>query len=396
MSYPSKQRVIGNGLKVGIMIDRFDPGAVAKIAIEEVRHLGKMGIDAHLLVLMEDRSSEYRYNDIRSELPVDSLSRKLPSPFQRSMKFPFFTFFSSGHLTCALVTPRYLSRQDYDIVVAHGTYTCFTAHQLWKRRRIPYVAYIHDPISYILPRAYSNSTSWRFMRRFVPLGRLLDRAIIENSTFTVANSDHTRKRISELSPSVPTGVVYPGCSPLDNLPDNRGNYALAVTKWDHSKRPEFLLDPLAQTKLKMKVVGFWVGANLKPSFLAEVFRRGLKDQVFVFDAVGEEELRTLYSSARCLIHPIREAYGMTALEAASCGSPFIIPRGSGVGEIFQDGLQGFFPAEGDLEAFSKCLSLLALDERAAWRMGVEAWRVSKRHTWTDHAEALASILSKLN
>jgi glycosyltransferase involved in cell wall biosynthesis len=107
--------------------------------------------------------------------------------------------------------------------------------------------------------------------------------------------------------------------------------------------------------------------------------------------VDEERKTKLFLSARVLVHPIFEAFGVMGLEAAACGCPLIIPRGSGVSELFEDGVHGFFPKEGDVETFANCLDLLLADERKALKMGEAAWKVAKRYTWEAHARKILEV-----
>jgi glycosyltransferase involved in cell wall biosynthesis len=96
--------------------------------------------------------------------------------------------------------------------------------------------------------------------------------------------------------------------------------------------------------------------------------------------------------ARALIHPTEEAFGMTGLEAAAHGAPIIFPRGSGVTDLFTHDVEGYFPGEGDLDAFASGVKELTLNERLAWRMGQAAWNVAKNYTWENHARRLSEVL----
>jgi len=96
-----------------------------------------------------------------------------------------------------------------------------------------------------------------------------------------------------------------------------------------------------------------------------------------------------------LVHPIVEAFGMFALEAAGCGCPFIVPNGSGVTELFVNGKQGYFLPEGDLNSFVAKLNLLINNEEKAIRMGQEAYGVAKKYSWEKHAGRVKNALEDL-
>jgi glycosyltransferase involved in cell wall biosynthesis len=190
-------------------------------------------------------------------------------------------------------------------------------------------------------------------------------------------------------------VLYPGCAPVASLPRTRGDYILAVTKWDMGKRPSILLEVLERIcRARLIVAGNWVQQSTLDTFLKKVKRKGLTEQVEVLGPTDQKTLRELYLGANVLIHPIFEAFGMIALEAASHGCPFIIPKRSGVTDLFTHGIHGFFPTEGDIDEYANYVQALISDKLLAWKMGHDAWEVSKKYTWKDHTIRLEKIITR--
>jgi len=70
----------------------------------------------------------------------------------------------------------------------------------------------------------------------------------------------------------------------------------------------------------------------------------------------------------------------------------IIPRGSGVGEIFQDGVHGLFPEKEQYAQFKEAVQKLLGDERLAYRMGCAAWERAQEFSWENHAKNLLEIV----
>lgn len=385
-------------MKIGILLDQITLGGPPKATFEEVRYLRKMGYDAELIVVFERETKEYCYEDLTEDIPIKYLSRKFPSLFRFSFKFPFFSFFSSFHLTSPIVVSRTIKNSEYDVLVSHGSYTCFTALKLLKNRDIPYVAYIWDPITYILPRVYSSSILKYGFPILKPLAYYLDNLFTTNSVATLTCSNAHVKSLNEISDTQPY-TLYPGCFPMPSIPEKRGDYILSLTKWDIGKNPEFLIKVLKKInkKVRLVVAGNWVQESVYENFMRKVDEENLKDQVEVTGFADTKTQQKLYSEARVLIHPIFEAFGMFGLEAASCGCPIIIPQGSGVTDLFTHGVHGFFPAEGDVEKYAEYIDKLLDDERLAWKMGYEAWKVAKNNTWENHTKRLIKILeSTLN
>ncbi len=379
-------------MKIAVMIDQLVPGGIQKVAIEEVRFLRKIGCDATLLVITEKLTNQYFYGDLTDDVPIEFVSGRFPRILRWSFKFPFFAFFSSFHVTSPLLAPIFFSKKDFDSIICHGTYTCFTARQLWKRRSIPYIAFVHDPIAYILPHAYSGERLSRFFFFLLPLARFLDKMIVKDAMLSLTYSIHA-KYLSELTGKDPV-VVHHGCYPESSIPGSRGDFVLAATKWDTNKKPKLLLEILKRTEnhLKLVVAGSWASEALLDDFMKKVSSDGLDQRVEITNSVSEEALRDMYKEARVLVHPITEGFGMTVLEAAAHGCPSIVAKGSGVTDLFMHGKHGFQPPEFDLEAYAVYLDKLAADERLAWKMGHEAWTVARENTWENHADRLLELI----
>jgi len=382
-------------MKIGILLDQITLGGPPKAAFEEVKYLRELGHDARLLVIMRRQTKgEYCYEDIIQDIPIEYLSDRLPQIFRRSFKLPYFSFFSSFHLTSALFTPRTIQKREYDILVSHGTYTCLTAHRLWRHKGIPYIAFIWDPISYILPRIYSSSSLRYGFPILRPLASRFDRLFVEDSLATITCSNAHVELLNKIT-SRKIEVVYPGCVPAVSLPRTRGDYILAVTKWDMGKRPSILLEVIQRIRgARLVVAGNWVQRSILDNFLKKIKRKELTKQVEVLGPTDQKTLRELYLGANVLIHPIFEAFGMTVLEAASHGCPFIIPKRSGVTDLFTHGIHGFFPTEGNIDEYANYVQVLISDKLLAWKMGHDAWEVTKKNTWKDHTIGLEKIITR--
>jgi len=363
------------------------------MAIEEVRHLRKFGHEARLVVIMEEDARGYNYQDLIEDIPVVFLSRSFPTLLRCSFKFPFFSFFSTFHVTSPFFAPKVL-KKSFDVIVSHETYTCFTALRILKEKGIPYVAYIHDPISYIISKVYRK----RFLKHAFPLllpaGKHLDELIVKNSIVTITNSKSTLEKVRKIVKSKKIEVAYPGCFTSDCTPEKRGNYILAFTKWDIGKNPNMFLDILEKLNKDVKLVvgGFWVQKEIKRKFISEINKKRLTNQVKIVEASNEKTIRELYLNARVLVHPIVEAFGMIGLEAAAHGCPFIIPKGSGVTELFTHGAHGFFPEEGNVDEYVKYVDALISDERLAWKMGFEARKIAEQYNWEEHTKKIERII----
>jgi glycosyltransferase involved in cell wall biosynthesis len=375
-------------------MDKLVFGALPVIAKGEIRGLRRMGVNASLLLIkrgieLQDREMDAVLTEVLED--QSSLLSKM------GLKIPGFSFFSAFHILAPLVATGF--NLCYDLLISHGTYTCFTAYSLKKTRDIPYVAYIYDPITYILRKVYSDESLRHLFPVLLPLGRKLDRLIVNSSEAVILLSKYHLSYFREVTDK-PIHIVYPGTEVAERIPSERGGYLLAVARWEREKRPFFLLDVLKSLRRgglrpNLLVEGAWKSPALRAEFLKQIRQDRLDEQVKLCGPSDRPTLMGLYVQARALIVPNTEAFGMIALEAAAHGAPIIVPKRAGVTDLFSHGVHGFFPDEGDIVAFTEYVKRLIVNERAAWKMGYQAWEVAKNYTWDNHANSLLAVLRDL-
>lgn len=376
-------------MKVGILIDEYVSGSAPVLATQELRYLREEGFEAEILVGTRLVAKDYPKHE-----SITFLVDKYPRFVEKfRFRFPFFSFFAPQHLLSAWFAPSVIRENDYDVIVAHGSFSALIAYSIRRKRNIPFITIFWDPSSYILPRVYAETFLRYSFFALVPLTKSFDVWISKNTDKLVLGSKFHldwfyRQGIRD------TDIVYPGCVPVDEPPKERGDFLLAVDRWDIGCTPDLFLEILrkAKHKFRIKIVGHWHGERLKDRFLTRVRESGMQNWVEVIGHVGFERLQQLFLEARCFVHPRREAFGMAALEAASCGCPIIIPAGSGVTDLFVHGKHGFFPVEGNEEAYSRYVEEVVTDAHLAYELGHSGWGVAMKYTWKHHAEQLGKVI----
>jgi len=382
-------------LRVGILIDELAFGSAPKVVGQEVKGLRSLGYHTEAIVLKKGYSQTYNFH--LSGVPITCLSDRFP-PVVRglNMRFPGFSFFSPLHVMSSFFAPIVVKEKEWDILVAHISYTCLTARSLSMLRKIPYLAFIGtEPAYYILPRIYSKTFLKHFMSILVPLSVLFDRYVTDDCLAILTGSKYYQYLIRTYTDK-PLEIVYPGCFPVDKVNEERENFILTFDRWDIGNKPHFFLEilPKLSRKVNLVVAGHYYPESIKLSFLEEVARRGLSDRVRMLGPLLEHELYELCSKALVHVHPNKEAFGMQSLEAAACGCPTVIPMGSGVTEILRDGEHGFFPKDESIDSFIECIHKIIVDPEKARNMGRKAWEAAKRNSWKEHAIRLAKIIEK--
>lgn len=381
-------------LKIALLVERMLPGSIPKLIGAEARYLKKSGHEVDVVSIMNGGlpSGSYQFREFLHDVTIREVPKEYPFAKYFDFKIPFFSFLSGYHLAGPFFVPRILETKEYDVVVSQGSLTCLTAYQIWRQRKIPYVAYVWDPFSYILDKVYSQRLPSPVFHQMYKVVSWLDRFIVENSLITLTPSASHANLLRSLTNKKKIEEVYMGCAHLDCIPQQRGNYLLAIDRWDKGNMPHFLLRIMEKTKVKSKLIvaGFSSEESIRQSFLEMRAKKGLTDRVEWLGPVSETELSKLYTNARAWLHPIEESsVSMPALEAAGHGCPIIMPKST---PLFEHEHQGFFPAEGNLDEYAQYVDRLSSDERLAWKMGHEAWKVAKNYTWENHSKRLEEIL----
>jgi glycosyltransferase involved in cell wall biosynthesis len=388
-------------MKVAILADEIVPGSAPKILGQPIRGLRQLGYDASGLVLVR-KEAETRYADVfrlhLEGIPLRYLFENFP-PWVRALdfKFPGFSFFSAHHLLAYPFAPGLVREKEYDLIVAQCQYSTFTARALKARRKIPYLLLMWDPSPYTLEKVYTGTPLQKFFPVLKPLTRALDRFAFKEAEALIVSGRLHHERLRKVTDK-PLEDLYPGCViPDEYVPFSRREKAvLTYDRWDIGNRPEPFLAILAalDRSIRLIVGGFWHPARLQDEFRAALKQRGLEDRVELLGPLDENEIIRLCSRAMLHLHLNEEAFGMQTLEAAACGTPIIIPRGSGVTDLFRDGVHGFFPEKNRLPETVERVKSLFSDPARAEAMGQAAREEAKKHDWDAHSRRLAEIIER--
>lgn len=389
-------------MKIGFLADEIAPGSAPVIIGHAIRGLRKLGHDAQALVIIR-KNYERLYPEIfnhylRGDVPVQYIMDRLPRFFTKyNFKFPGFSFFSMHHISSGFGAPFIFKPKEFDIIVANCHYTSFIARPLSIFKKIPYVLRIWDPPPYTLKKVYSKRKMRYAFPLLYPLSCLLEHFAYGGCRAIVTSGKLHHEYLKKITKKN-LEILYPGCYPLEKLPDfkSREEMILTFDRWDIGNIPNLFLDILQGLKKKVKLVigGFWHPASLKDSFVNDVKKKGLEGQVEIVGPLGEKQIYDLCSKAMLHIHPNEEAFGMQSLEAAACGCPIIIPRGSGVTELFEHGKHGYFPEKNNISEIIKYTNMIFDNPEKSEQMSFDVWNAAKNNTWQHYANQLESIVKK--
>jgi len=391
-------------MRIGIILRVLWPAAAPRFAIEETRHLRRLGHDTRLLIC---RESEYQFKHpglIRDLNNVKFVTKGKSSRLSELINLPTLFFFPKGvrgkesaiDVSTLLFLSFTLSKSSYDVILCHDQFAGLSGYIASKIHGTPYVVYTHDPISSgsvlgVESKELPLRSKWAHK-----LACLMEREILGEASQIVTNSRKTAESIKRTLPDFRTKlkIVYPGCNPVSNPNLKRRDYVLALSRWDRGRKLSFVLDIAKKVKkARFVIAGAFTPFQFEAEFREEIKERGLTDRVKVLPNLSEERINELYSNALVTLRWGNEGFGMDVLESAANACPAILQKQLGASEIVQHGANGFVVDRLDADEFAYYILMLLNDEHLARKMGVQAWELSKEFTWEDHATALEELLT---
>jgi glycosyltransferase involved in cell wall biosynthesis len=239
-----------------------------------------------------------------------------------------------------------------------------------------HVCYCHAPFRYAwYERARALSEAPPLLRP--PLRGLLaavrrwDLAASRRVDRYVANSRLTQERIARFY-GRESEIVYPPVDTARFEPGEPGEHLLVVSELVRHKRLHVALEAARRARAPIRVVG----SGPDHEALAAAF-----PEAEFLGRVGDRELDRLYATARAVLVPSMEEFGITAVEAQAAGRPVIAAAAGGLLETVLDGVTGRLVPLDDVEAFRTAVEELdglafdpAVARRNAERFSIEAFR----------------------
>jgi glycosyltransferase involved in cell wall biosynthesis len=287
----------------------------------------------------------------------------------------------------ALACLRGLGR-DADVVfeVINGI-AFFTP--LWRFLRAPKVVFLQHVHQrhYVMELGLVGRIAGLLLER-LPL-RLLYRGI---SICSISQS--SREELIEMGvPAATIEVVYLGVQITSNgEPRATVPTLLYLGRLKRYKRLDALLDVLEGVpEAVLEVAG---DGDQREAFEAEVERRGLRERVVIHGFVPEHQKATFYGRAwLALTASGAEGWGLTVMEAATCGTPTAALRVGGLAEAIVDGETGVLAD--DVPALTARVREILGSTGLRDEIGAAAARRARSFTWERAAREILELLDKV-
>jgi glycosyltransferase involved in cell wall biosynthesis len=276
-------------------------------------------------------------------------------------------------------------------------FTHFNAPLFFRRK---YVVTVHDTTRFIFP-------GQRHQALFKQLAyEKIFQRVVEAAAGVVCVSKSTRQELSSLPLSLPPNVrVIPeAASRIFHLPVSASRrerarlllgftepFLLYVGVWMSHKNLPRILETYARViehypRLKLVMTGRPRRGYVSVDRVARSL--GLEnDRIIYLGFAPHELLPALYAEATCLLLPsLYEGFGLTALEAAACGTPVVASRVTSLPEVLEDAAEYVNPefvpgiAAGVLRVLRNPAHRQELIRRGQARAAAFSWEETARQT----------------
>jgi glycosyltransferase involved in cell wall biosynthesis len=260
--------------------------------------------------------------------------------------------------------------RDVDVVIS-SSHAC--AKAVRAERGIPHLCYCHTPMRYAWQ---FDAERERFPRPIRPLAqfgmgwfRHWDRATARRVTRFVANSTAVAQRIEQAFGRSARVIHPPVRTEFFTPAGEREDFFLYVGRFVGYKRPDLAIEAFAgmpEHRLVM-VGGGPLGSALAARATPNVSFRGTLD---------DDRLRHLYRSARALVYPAEEDFGIAMAEAQACGTPVIGLAAGGAVDIVGPGHTGWLLRDQSVDGLRAAVRRAAAEELDAEEIARSAQRFS--------------------
>jgi len=271
-----------------------------------------------------------------ASMPESIKSRKVYTSYIQKLPFA-----KKMYQTYMPLMPNALScfnLQDYDLVISSES---GPAKGVIPNPDAYHICYCHSPMRYVWDMYHeyyqnSNPLVRFFMRRLVPGLRLWDVCSANLVDLFIANSDFVAKRIRRYY-NRESAIVYPPVNVDKFLSIERKpkDFYLFFGQLAGYKRADIAIEACIASGRNLVIAGAG-GKTAK--------ERGFEKsgRVIFKGRVSDEEVRELYASARALLFPGIEDFGIIPVEANAAGCPVIAFRKGGVLNAVKEGVTGIF------------------------------------------------------
>jgi mannosylfructose-phosphate synthase len=384
------------------VLGRTDTGGQVTYVLELAKHLAQMGPKVDIYTRQFDGRS--RIDPVNDDVRVIRIPCGSDVFVRKEDLFPDLDELVDN--IAAFIDENGL---EYDIYHSHYWDAAYTTMKLTERLGYWYIHTAHSLGAWKREQMGGDPDAMEKLFKFT------ERVHWENITFraaraqTVTTKDglENYKRLYDFeSPDlviIPPGVDTKRFRPLeagetDEKTDVPGKYVFALSRIDSNKGLDFLIKAFARVPKETGAYLVIGGGSKNPkdhevevmaSLTRLVDELGLGERVIFTGYVPDELLAPYYRNAEVFVLPSKyEPFGMTTLEAMSCGTPAIATRFGGIRDNLKNGVDSLLVDPTNAEEFAGAIASILTDETLASKLAANGMKtIAARFSW----ESIASV-----
>lgn len=223
-------------------------------------------------------------------------------------------------------------------------------------------------------------------------------SLVTTPTETAASLIRSKLNVNVLA--VSSGIDLDRFYPAGDVPGVRKKYGipvgpilLFVGRLDPEKKLEEILKAAALAARQAAFTLVIAGRGIRSEALKVLAGQlGIAGMVVFTGFVAEEDLPDLYRTSRCfIIASEAELLSLATLQAVASGLPIVAVNAGALGELVQDGVNGFLFHPGDIPAMSRQIAKIMTDDMLCRRMSSMSLDIAPTHDLRKSAEIFENL-----
>ena len=379
-------------MKVLILLRILWTAGAQRIAVNEYRHLEKLGYDPKIVFLRahtakgyEDLLKGVNYEVVRESgegllTPLFGLVTRLFSP-DRGLE-------STVDLDLIRKFPDTIEKNKPDYIICHDQWAGLGGYYAKKKLDVPYSVFIHERLSnYGVPLLGGLATHYEHIS-------LTNALRVFAVTRKVADTVDRKYGVKAY-------VNYPGMDKTGSSStpyEEKENTLLSVSFWDRGRSVERYLEIISELEdYRLLLVGNWRIAGYKAQTLDKIKDMGLQQRIALREGVSEGELLNLYQKSKFLLRFGFGEYGLATavIEAMQNTLPVIINDELGISDLIREyGAGAVLSGTGASEVKGAIRAFDNLKSYKILQANIE--RLREIYSWKAHVIKLLSPLEQQN
>ncbi len=226
-----------------------------------------------------------------------------------------------------------------------------------------HISYVHTPIryawdlyfQYLKEANLEKGFKAKIVKYFLHKIRIWDSITANRVDYYIANSNYVAKRIKKIY-NREAKVIYP---PVDTdkfkLHTKKENFYLTASRLVPYKRVDLIVEAFSKIDKRLVVVGSGEEIEKIKS------KAGKNKNIEILGYQKDNILLNLMQRAKAFIFIAKEDFGITPIEALSCGTPVIALNRGGTKETIIDNITGVHFEEQTIEALLEAIERFEID-----------------------------------